>query len=389
MKRIKGRVVIKIGSSLLADRAKGINVGRIEDLARSVVHLRSVGKDAAIVSSGAIGAGVAAMSLRRRPSTMSEKQATAAIGQPLLMEAYERAFRSQGLHIAQILLTKDDLVNRGRFVNAKNTLSVLFEQGVVPVINENDTVAVDEIKLGDNDNLAAMVAHLVEADALIVLTNTDGLFSDDPTSNDSAQLIPVVNKITPEIERLAKKSGSDLGTGGMYTKLQAAKRCVSAGIAMIITNGTNATAVDEVFSGNFKGTLFLPRENTLNVRKKWIGFVSHAKGFVVVDDGARVALLTKQKSLLPSGVVEVHGDFRQNDTISVRDPAGNEIAKGITRYSSGDLQKVKGKRLSTFRRCLIAMPAEKSSIRTTLLSAQNDHARWYCHTESEIGEGGE
>jgi len=348
----RGRVVVKIGTSLLADRSKGINEGRVEGLARSVAHVRGLGRDVAIVSSGAIGAGVAALGLKERPRTIPEKQATAAVGQPLLMEAYENAFRKEGIHIAQILLTKDDLVDRGRFVNAKNTFSVLFEKGIVPVINENDTVAVEEIKLGDNDNLAAMVAHLVEADALVILTNTDGLFSDDPAANPAAKLIPVVERITPQIEKLATRSGSDLGTGGMYTKLQAAKRCVSAGIAVIITNGVNPGAIDDVFSGSFKGTLFLPKENALNVRKKWIAFVSHAKGSVVVDDGAGVALMMKQKSLLPSGIIEVNGDFKENDTVSVRNTGGKEIAKGITRYSSVDLSRIIGKKTGEIQKIL-------------------------------------
>jgi glutamate 5-kinase len=351
-KQSSNRVVIKIGTTLLADKLRGIDVARIGNLARSVSRLHSIGKRVAIVSSGAIGAGVGALGLKERPRTMADKQAVAAIGQPLLMEAYERAFRAVGLHIGQVLLTKDDLTTRGRFVNAKNTFSMLFQKGVVPIVNENDTVAVEEIKLGDNDNLAAMVAHLVEADVLIVLTNIDGLFSADPKNTPNASLIPVVRKITPELEKLARRSSTELGTGGMYTKLQAAKRCVAAGITMIITNGTNPKAIDSVFFGGFRGTVFLPKENKLSVRKKWIGYISPPKGFVVVDDGAMAALLTGQRSLLPSGVVEVHGDFKENDTISVKSQAGDEIARGATRYSSGDLQRVKGRKSGEIRHML-------------------------------------
>ncbi|MGD0339884.1 MAG: glutamate 5-kinase [Bacteroidota bacterium] len=353
------RIVIKIGTNLLADKVKGVNPEKIDEIASSVAFLKSLGNDVAIVSSGAIGAGVAALKLQTRPRSIPEKQATAAVGQPLLMEAYETAFRKQGIDIAQILLTKDDFINRGRYVNAKNTFSVIFEKGVVPVINENDSVAIEEIKLGDNDNLSALVANLIEADVLVILTDIDGLFTDDPSRNMKAELIPVVERITAQVEKLAKKSGSDLSTGGMITKIQAAKRCVSAGIAMIIANGTNPRAIEEIFSGNFRGTLFLPRETNLNVRKKWIGFISHSKGSVIVDDGAKEALLKKHKSLLPSGILEVQGDFSANDTIAVKDVERNEIAKGVSEYSSDDLKKIKGKKTGDIEKILNCKPCDE------------------------------
>jgi glutamate 5-kinase len=342
----RNRIVIKIGTNLLADKSSGINLERIDDISQSVARLRSTGKQIVIVSSGAIGAGIAALHLTERPKSIPEKQATAAIGQPLLMEAYEHAFRKRDCTVAQLLLTKDDFVNRARYLNTKNTFSALFARNVVPVINENDTVAVEEIKLGDNDNLSALVANLIEADLLIILTDIDGLYSDDPVKNPAAELIPIVEKITPQIEKLAKAGRSELSTGGMITKIQAAKRCTPAGIAVIITNGKKPDAVDDIFSGNFTGTLFLPAEERLSIRKKWIGFVSHPSGFIVVDDGARNALVKKQKSLLPSGIVEVHGDFKAHDTISVRDTSGNEIAKGVTGYSSSDIARIKGKKTS-------------------------------------------
>lgn len=346
------KVVIKIGTNLLADKLTGINSDRINDIATSVSYLRSLGKQVVLVSSGAIGAGIAALKLTERPRTIPEQQATAAIGQPLLMEAYEYAFRQHECTIAQMLLTKDDFVNRARYLNAKNTFSALFEQGVVPVINENDTVAIEEIKLGDNDNLSAFVANLIEAELLIILTDIDGLYSDDPSKDNEAELIPIVEKITPQLERLAKRSKNELSTGGMITKIQAAKRCVLAGIAVIITNGKNPKIIEEIFSGNFIGTLFLPIEKKLSIRKKWIGFVSHSKGYIVVDDGARNALLKKQKSLLPSGILEVHGEFKAHDTISVKDMEGNEIAKGVTGYSSIDLTKIKGKKSTEIEKIL-------------------------------------
>ena len=340
----RNTIVVKIGTNILTDKLKGINREQIASIARSVAHLQSLGNRVALVSSGAIGAGVAALRLKQRPRTIPEKQATAAIGQPILMEAYQSAFKEEDCAVAQILLTKDDFVNRTRYMNARNTLSVLFDKGVVPIINENDSVAVEEIKLGDNDNLSALVANLIGADLLIILSDIDGLFSDDPSHNRNAELIPLVEKITPMIERLAKKSREELSTGGMITKIQAAKRCTSSGIAMIITNGNNPRALRDVFSGDFKGTLFLPAGTRLNVRKKWIGFVSHARGSVAIDEGARTALLKKHKSLLPSGILEVSGEFRANDTISVRDTEGDEIARGVTHYSSADLARIMGKK---------------------------------------------
>jgi glutamate 5-kinase len=350
--RTHNKIVIKIGTNLLADKVKGINLDRINEIAQSVARLNSIGNHIAIVSSGAIGAGVAALKLTERPKTIPGQQATAAIGQPLLMEAYENAFRQQDCTIAQILLTKDDFINRARYLNAKNTFSVLLKQGVIPIINENDTVAVEEIKLGDNDNLSAMVANLIDADLLIILSDIDGLFSDDPLKNHEAQLIPVIEKITPQIEKLAKSSKTELSTGGMITKIQAAKRCVSSGIALIIANGTNPNILEQIFAGTFRGTLFLPSDNTLNLRKKWIGFVSSAKGSVRVDDGAKLALLKKNKSLLPSGIIEIHGEFKANETISIVDLNNELIAKGVTRFSSTELGKIKGKKTSEVERIL-------------------------------------
>jgi glutamate 5-kinase len=243
-------------------------------------------------------------------------------------------------------------VNRARYLNARNTLAVLFENRVVPIINENDTVAVEEIKLGDNDNLSAMVANLVEADLLIILSDIDGFYSDDPSHNRHAELIPIVETITPRIERQAKKSGAGLGTGGMMTKIQAAKRCTSAGIAMIIANGSNPRVLQEVVSGECRGTLFLPAIHRLNVKKRWIGFVSHPKGSVRIDEGAKAALTNHRKSLLPSGILEVTGVFNEKDTISVLDVRGNEIARGVSGYSSTELGMIRGRKTDDVEKVL-------------------------------------
>ena len=338
------KVVIKVGTNLLADKTSGINAARIDRLAADVASLRAAGRQVAIVTSGAIGAGVAALKFKARPKTLPHKQAAAAVGQPLLMEAYEKSFRKYGCPIAQILLTKEDFTNRKRYVNAKNTFFALFEQGVVPIINENDTVAVDEIKLGDNDNLSAFVAHLVEADLLVLLSDIDGLYSDDPSKNKNATLIPVVQRVSPQIEKLARSSNTELSTGGMITKIQAAKRCVSSGIAMIIANGKDPDVLEKIFSGALVGTLFLPSSQKLTVRKKWIGFVSHSKGSIIVDDGARIALVKKKKSLLASGILEVRGDFKKNDTVVIMGVDAVDIGKGVTRFSSIELQRIRGKK---------------------------------------------
>lgn len=340
----RNTVVIKIGTNLLADKTHGLDAGRIDGIAKSVSALRASGSNVAIVSSGAIGAGVAAIGLRSRPQTIPEKQATAAIGQPLLMEAYEKAFRRQRQPIAQLLLTRDDFSDRARFVNARNTFAALFKRGVVPIVNENDTVAVDEIKFGDNDNLSALVATLIEAGMLIILSDVDGLYKSDPALDRRAEIVRVVERITPEIERYAKRTKSELSTGGMTTKIEAAKKCTAAGIAVVITNGAKPDAIDKIIAGNIGGTVFLPADKTLSTRKQWIGFVSHTRGSVVIDDGARDALLKKQKSLLPSGITEVHGDFRTRDIVSIIDSEGRQIGKGISAYSSIELNKIKGKK---------------------------------------------
>jgi len=346
------RVVIKVGTNLLAHRAKGINRDRIGAIAKSVSNFQSQRKQVALVTSGAIGAGMLLLGLKDRPKAIPEKQAAAAIGQPVLMEAYENAFRDHDCTIAQLLLTKDDFVNRTRYNNTKNTFATLFEKGAVPIVNENDTVAVEEIKLGDNDNLSALVANLIEADLLIILSDVDGLFSDDPSKNPEAQLVPIVERFSPQLERLAKKNRSEMSTGGMITKIRAAKQCVSSGIAVIIANGSDPSILDEISRGDYRGTLFLPAKSKLNFRKKWIGFVSDSKGTVVIDTGAKNALLTKQKSLLPSGVLEVRGEFESADTISVIDSEGKEIARGVARYGSLDLNKIKGKRTTEIQKIL-------------------------------------
>lgn len=340
----RGAIVIKVGTNLLTDKRTGIRRKRIMQLARDVAFLQGLGHHVVIVSSGAIGAGVASLRLPGRPRTIPEKQATAAVGQPVLMESYQAAFRKLGMHVGQILLTGDDFTERRRYTNARNTVRALFAQHVVPIINENDTIAVDEIKLGDNDNLSALVASLLGADLLIILSDVDGLYTDDPSKNPAAVRIPVVESITPDIEKLARKSGSDLGTGGMVTKLQAARRCVASGVAMVIANGEDPSVLKDILTGEIRGTLFLPGIGRLSGRKKWIGYVAKSRGAVTVDDGARTALLVRHTSLLPSGIIGVAGEFRSQDTVSILGRDGVEIARGVTNYSSVDLHRIRGKK---------------------------------------------
>ncbi len=337
-------VVVKIGTNLLADKVHGINAERIDSLARSIQTAIARSANIALVSSGAIGAGVAAMKLSTRPRTIPDKQATAAIGQPLLMEAYVHSFRKLRIPIAQILLTKDDFSKRDRYVNARNTFASLFEKGVIPIINENDTVAIEEIRLGDNDNLSAMVATLIGADLLVILSDVDGLYTDDPSRNPSAELIGVVEQVNSRLERFARSNGSELSTGGMKTKIQAARRCAGAGITTVITNGRSPTSISDVLSGEFRGTIFLPAVKKLSKRKEWIGLVSHTAGKIVIDDGAKAAIAKRNKSLLPSGVLRVGGSFEAREVISIIDIEGNEIGKGIAGFSSSELAKIKGKK---------------------------------------------
>ncbi len=346
-------VVVKIGTNLLADKVHGINIQRIDSIARNAhTFISSAGCNMVIVSSGAIGAGVATLRLQGRPRTIPEKQAVAAIGQPLLMEAYEKSFRKLGVPIAQLLLTNDDFARRGRYVNARNTFAALFQKRTVPIVNENDTVAIEEIRLGDNDNLSAMVATLVGADLLLILSDVDGLYSDDPSRNTGAELVQVVDRITSKIEHFAKSNRNELSTGGMRTKIQAARRCAGAGITTVITNGANPNAVDEVLSGSFRGTVFLPVTRRLSKRKEWIALVSHTAGKIVVDDGAKNALLKRSKSLLPSGILKVQGEFDVRDVISILDIDGKEIGKGITGFSSTELTRIKGKKSSEIEEIL-------------------------------------
>jgi glutamate 5-kinase len=300
-----------------------------------------------LVSSGAIAAGLAKLGLKKtKGMPLSLKQAAAAVGQSSLMWAYEKTFASHGLKVAQVLLTREDLSNRTRFLNARNTLQTLLDYGVIPVINENDTVSVDEIKFGDNDNLSGMVAHLSDADLLVILSDIDGLYTADPKFDPSAELIPLVEKITAEVERGAGDAQTQVGTGGMRSKLMTAKKVGAIGVPMVIVNGKKNGVLPALFEGKDVGTLFLPRPEKLESRKHWIAYTVCSSGRLVVDNGARDALIQKGKSLLPGGVVKVEGNFKMGDCVSCADLDGSIFARGLSKYSSIDLDRIKGLKTS-------------------------------------------
>ena len=343
----KSRIVIKVGSAVIASSDKGLDQSRIEKLAAEISGLLDKGHEVILVSSGAIAAGLRKLDLvRKKGMPLSLKQAAAAIGQSSLMWMYEKTFIAHGKKVAQILLTRDDLSSRVRFLNARNTLQTLLEYGVVPIINENDTVSVDEIKFGDNDNLSGMVVHLADADMLVILSDIDGLYTADPKLDPSAELIPVVEKITAELERAAGDAQSQVGTGGMRSKIMTAKKVGVFGAPMVIINGKKAGLLEALFQGKNVGTLFLPRPEKQDSRKHWIAYTVSATGRLIVDDGGRDALIYKGKSLLPGGVIRVEGSFKAGECVTCVDRAGVAFARGLVKYSSPDLEKIKGLKTS-------------------------------------------
>lgn len=337
------RVVIKIGSAVLTGSGDGLDQKRIEQLAAEISAVMDQGRQVILVSSGAIAAGLAKLGLKRtKGMPLPLKQAAAAIGQSGLMWMYEKTFSAHGRKVAQVLLTRDDLSNRQRFLNARSTLHTLLEYEVVPVVNENDTVAVDEIRFGDNDNLSGMVVHVADADLLVILSDIDGLYTADPAVHADATLIPVVERITAEMERGAGDTLTAVGTGGMRSKVMTAKKVGAYGVPMVIANGRQRGVLADLFEGKQVGTLFLPKEVRNRSRQHWIAYSACSTGGIVVDDGGRDALVHKGKSLLPGGIVRVEGSFRAGDCVNCADLRGTVFARGLTKYDSGDVEKIKG-----------------------------------------------
>ncbi|XZG70369.1 glutamate 5-kinase [Chitinibacteraceae bacterium HSL-7] len=334
------RLVVKVGSSLVTNEGKGLDHAALSRWALEVAELVRAGKQVALVSSGAVAEGVARLGWRSRPSSIHEKQAAAAVGQMGLCQAYEAAFRQHGLKTAQVLLTHEDMADRTRYLNARSTLLTLLGLGVIPIINENDTVVTAEIKFGDNDTLGALVTNLVEADALIILTDQQGLFTADPRSNPDATLISEDIAGRVELEAMAGGAGSSVGTGGMYTKVIAAKRAARSGAATVIACGREANVLTRLAQGEAIGTALIAQTTPLAAKKQWIADHLQLRGRVTVDDGARRALVERGSSLLPIGVIAVDGDFQRGEMVACVDADGREIGRGLVNYSALEARRI-------------------------------------------------
>ena len=336
------RMVIKVGTATITEKSGRISPARVQALTRQIALARGMGIDVAVVSSGAIAAGMESLGLERRPDSVRQLQAVAAVGQGALVRVYTDLFAEAGITAGQVLLTQHDITRRQQYLNARHTMETLFEMGVVPVVNENDTVATEEITFGDNDMLAALVASLVGADLLVLLTDTEGLFTEDPNRSDGARIVKRVDKVTCEIEEMGGEAG-DLGLGGMSSKLQAAKAAAETGVSVVIADGRSPDTIVRLLKGEEPGTFF-KASGKVTSKKHWIGYARISKGKLFVDEGAADALVSKGKSLLPAGVVKVEGRFAVGDCVDVVAPDGRLIARGLASYGSVEARKVKGLR---------------------------------------------
>lgn len=334
------RLIVKVGSALVTNNGAGLDLGALQEWARQIAALRSEGREVLLVSSGAIAAGMQRLGWVARPHAMHELQAAAAVGQMGLAQAYEGAFSGYGLVCAQVLLTHEDLADRTRYLNARSTLSTLMELGVVPVINENDTVVYEEIKFGDNDTLGALVANLTEADCLIILTDQNGLYTADPRKDPSATLISEGDADDARFEAMAGGAGSGISRGGMITKVRAARRAARSGADTVIASGREPDVLLRLAAGESIGTLLVARTQKTAARKQWMVDHLQLRGTVVVDEGAVAKLRDEGKSLLPIGVVEVEGEFHRGDVIAVRAGDGSAVARGLANYSSAEARLV-------------------------------------------------
>ena len=346
------RVVLKIGSSILTDSEGNLFEPRFDQLASQIVKLREKGLEVIVVSSGAIASGMKKLNLKNKPSEIHIKQAIAACGQSSLIWNYEKAFSGFGVNVAQILLTHDGLSNRKRFLNARKTIHKLLEMKIVPIVNENDSVAVEEIMIGDNDNLASLVTSLTEANLMVLLTNIDGMYREDPNKNSDAEFISLVEVIDDNLEGLAGDTTGHFTTGGMITKVEAVKKASVFGVSSIIANGTVENVILKIFEGEEIGTFVLPSKDKLSARKHWIAFNLQISGEIIVDRGAKDAVVKSGKSLLPSGIKEVRGNFEIGDSILCIDEDGNEIARGVTSYSSEEIERIAGVKTTEIEKIL-------------------------------------
>ncbi|MGC1441759.1 MAG: glutamate 5-kinase [Burkholderiaceae bacterium] len=335
-----GRIVVKVGSSLVTNDGKGLDASAVSDWAAQIARLRDAGKEVVFVSSGAIAEGVLRLGMAQRPHQVHELQAAAAVGQMGLAQVYQSCFLEHGMQTAQVLLTHDDLSDRKRYLNARSTIQTLLALGVVPVVNENDTVVTDEIKFGDNDTLAALVANLIEADVLIILTDQEGLFTADPRKDSEAVLLGSVSASDPSLSKMAGQAGSSIGTGGMQTKVAAARRVAGSGAHTIVASGRQPSVLARLAAGELLGTQFISRLPRMAARKQWLAGHLKMRGAVVLDVGAVRAVLESGKSLLPIGCVNVHGEFERGEVVACLNDSGTEIARGLINYSSDQTRRI-------------------------------------------------
>ena len=329
------RIVVKLGTGVLTDSHKQPDLAQIRQLVAQVAAQREAGREVVMVTSGAVGAGMGALGFDKRPGPLDELQACAAVGQSRLMATYEKLFSRYGLHVAQVLLTHEDLEHHERHLNARNTLVTLLRHGVIPIINENDAVSVTELKFGDNDKLSALVAALLPADLLVILTTVDGVVEN--FGKPDARVLPTIERIDAGIEKLAGGTSSATAVGGMTSKIQAAKIVVRAGIPLVIAPGHKKTGLRRIMEGRDEGTLFVPQPAKLRGRKRWIAFFHHPKGALTVDDGAKKALCERGKSLLPPGIKDCTGRFSAGDVVKICDAGGTEFARGIVRFAASEV----------------------------------------------------
>jgi len=344
-------IVVKVGTNVLSTDDDRLDPERIRSLAEQIHQLRQSGKTVVLVSSGAIGAGMGLLGLKTRPKDLSHLQAAAATGQAHLIHMYDVCLRPHGYHAAQLLLTANDFKNRDRYLNVRNTLLTLAEYPTIPIVNENDTVSTEEIKLGDNDRLAAMVANLLPADVLIILSVVDGLLTGDP-SDPASQRIPMVDKYDEELQQLVSPTRSSRGTGGMKSKLDAVRTATAVGTDVIIAHGKRADVLTRIAAGEDIGTLFVAEQDALPAWKRWIGYTLPPKGRLVVDDGARKALVEQGRSLLAIGIRQVDGDFTKGEVVSLFDLQGIEVARGLTNYDAQTTRLIAGQRADEITRRL-------------------------------------
>ena len=337
------RWVVKIGSALLTNDGQGLNRQALKSWVAQMVELKSQGVEVIIVSSGSVAEGMKRLGWTTRPKLLNELQAAASVGQMGLIQAYESEFSQFDIHSAQILMTHDDLSNRKRYLNVKSAIETLLEYGVVPIINENDTVVTDEIRFGDNDTLAALTANLISADVLVIMTDQQGLYNDNPRQNPDAELISEAKVSRKDIEAMASPEGGALGKGGMYTKVMAAKRAARSGTATLIASGHASNILPSLFNGEALGTLLIPDLEPLTARQQWLAGHLQAKGSFVIDEGAVKVLQASGKSLLPIGVKSQKGDFQRGEMVVCYNETGREIARGLVNYSFTEAQQILGK----------------------------------------------